>query len=106
MVKDYRFVGLECSIGGRQYDRFGMRAQFDLSLAQDVLSGGACFIPDSDYLALGISDADAQRYGYAGGFPEPPQTFRNARAAAQARARELMSDITLLHAYHDAAQQA
>lgn len=106
MTKQYRFVGsAQCDIGGTAYERFGSRAQFTRELAGDVLAGGGSFIPEPDYQALGITDAEQMQYAYAGGFPEPSPAFVAKREAAQARARALMADVSQLDAYHGAGSE-
>lgn len=105
-MKQYRFVGnAPCDIGGMSYERFGSRAQFTLELAKDVLGGGGNFIPERDFQAIGVTEAEAMTYAYAGGFPEPSPAFLEKRERAQARVRELMADQSALLAYHADVQQ-
>ncbi|WP_321471153.1 hypothetical protein [uncultured Paludibaculum sp.] len=103
----YRFVGnAPCDIGGTRYERFGSRAEFTRELAEDVLTGGGCFIPEPDFRTIGVTDAEVQMFGYAGGFPEPTPEFVHKKQRAQARAIQLMNDLSLLDAFNVDSQEA
>lgn len=87
----YRFVGAVSYVGDTLFDRLGQRAQFTPEQFQQVMKGGAAFIPEQDFQRLGFTQQEIMLYGSTGAFPEPPADFVDKRSRARELAQALRS---------------
>lgn len=72
-MNNYRFVGVNTKIGDREFTTFGSVASFTDDQFKEVARGGAAFITEDEFEALGISEEELEKYtsiNYFGAIPE------------------------------------
>lgn len=86
------FVGSDSAfIGDTEYDEVGQKASFAEKFFVDVINGGACFIPQKSYEAIGFTADELAAYGPAGLRDNPTNDFCQKLALAQQVFRDLQS---------------
>jgi hypothetical protein len=87
-----RYVGGESSsIGDREFDTIGQRANFSENIFRQVAAGNAAFIPESEFLRVGFTPDELSEYGPIGDRVDPPQSFCEKLSRAQQIFRDIQS---------------
>lgn len=91
----YCYVGAHSTVGDREFDRLGQRAEYSDEQARSIIfeKGGAMFIPEPEFTKLFSSPQELDTYGTVGGYPEPPQDFLDRLAKARAIHADLCSQM-------------
>jgi hypothetical protein len=86
------FVGSDSAfIGDTEYDEVGQKASFTEKSFIEAINGGACFIPEKSYRAVGFTADELAAYGPAGLRHNPTNDFCQKLALAQQVFRDLQS---------------
>lgn len=100
-----RYVGGDCStIGDREFDAVGQRAEFSEQGFREAVLGNAPFIVEDDFKKVSFTEEELSTHGPSGSRVDPTQSFIDKLGAAQqmfrdARARmEIGADQVLAEA--------
>lgn len=87
-----RYVSADSSeIGEREFDAVGQKAVFSESQYRDVVLGGAAFLPEEEFLKLGFTEVELEKFGQIGVRVDPTESFCNKLIRGQERFREIMA---------------
>jgi hypothetical protein len=85
-----RYAGSGCSeIGDREFNAVGQQAEMSEQSFIDAVIGGAIFIPEEYFLAIGFTDEELAQYGTFGERINPTDSFSSKLALAQQRCLEI-----------------
>ncbi len=74
-MSTYRFLGIDHLIGGERLQEYGATIELSDEDAASHVLGSCPLIPESDWQALGITDAEQERYSYPGPRNSAPTEF-------------------------------
>ena len=84
-----RYVGGDCStIGDREFDAVGQRAEFSEQGFREAVLGNAPFIVEDDFKKVGFTEEELSTHGPSGSRVDPTQSFTDKLGAAQQMFRD------------------
>jgi len=87
-----RYVGGDCSsIGEREFDTVGQRAEFSEEIFREVVIGNAPFVTEEDFKRCGFTEEELEAFGPSGARVDPPQSFNDKLAMAQQMFRDVLA---------------